>query len=87
MFLGREWRVPGVMGTVFRKMDRARMEKFAREKLSELGLMTIQDITQPVETLSGGQRQGVAVELTGTEFDLLHLLARLLQQLRSQTLR
>ena len=33
----------------------------AREKLSELGLMTIQNINQPVETLSGGQRQGVAV--------------------------
>ena len=37
------------------------MEKFAREKLSELGLMTIQNINQAVETLSGGQRQGVAV--------------------------
>jgi fructose transport system ATP-binding protein len=61
MFLGREWLMPGIMGSVFRKMDRARMEKFARDKLSELGLMTIQDITQPVETLSGGQRQGVAV--------------------------
>ena len=61
MFLGREWRKPGILGSVFRKMDRTRMEKFARDKLSELGLMTIQDITQPVETLSGGQRQGVAV--------------------------
>ena len=37
------------------------MEKFARDKLSELGLMTIQNINQTVETLSGGQRQGVAV--------------------------
>jgi fructose transport system ATP-binding protein len=37
------------------------MEKFARDKLSELGLMTIQNINQSVETLSGGQRQGVAV--------------------------
>jgi fructose transport system ATP-binding protein len=37
------------------------MEKFAREKLSELGLLTIQNINQAVETLSGGQRQGVAV--------------------------
>ncbi len=37
------------------------MEKFAREKLNELGLMTIQNINQAVETLSGGQRQGVAV--------------------------
>ena len=61
MFLGREWRKPGIMGTVFRQMDRPRMEKFAREKLSELGLMTIQNIHQAVETLSGGQRQGVAV--------------------------
>jgi fructose transport system ATP-binding protein len=34
---------------------------FAREKLNELGLMTIQNINQAVETLSGGQRQGVAV--------------------------
>ena len=31
------------------------------ETLTELGLMTIQNINQPVETLSGGQRQGVAV--------------------------
>jgi energy-coupling factor transporter ATP-binding protein EcfA2 len=37
------------------------MEKLARDKLSELGLMTIQNINQAVETLSGGQRQGVAV--------------------------
>jgi fructose transport system ATP-binding protein len=37
------------------------MEEFARQKLSELGLMTIQNINQAVETLSGGQRQGVAV--------------------------
>ena len=61
MFLGREWRKPGIMGQVFRQMDRKRMEAFAREKLSELGLMTIQNISQAVETLSGGQRQGVAV--------------------------
>ena len=61
MFLGREWRKPGIMGTVFRQLDRPRMEKFARDKLSELGLMTIQNIDQAVETLSGGQRQGVAV--------------------------
>jgi fructose transport system ATP-binding protein len=37
------------------------MQDFARDKLSELGLMTIQNINQAVETLSGGQRQGVAV--------------------------
>ena len=61
MFMGRELRAPGIMGTLFRKLDRPKMEKFAREKLNELGLMTIQNINQAVETLSGGQRQGVAV--------------------------
>jgi fructose transport system ATP-binding protein len=61
MFLGREWRKPGFMGKVLRQMDRPRMQQFAREKLNELGLMTIQDINQVVESLSGGQRQGVAV--------------------------
>ncbi|RVP06964.1 ATP-binding cassette domain-containing protein, partial [Sinorhizobium meliloti] len=61
MFLGREIRKPGIMGKWFRSLDRAAMEKQARAKLSELGLMTIQNINQAVETLSGGQRQGVAV--------------------------
>ncbi len=61
MFLGRELRKPGFMGRWLRALDRERMERVAREKLSELGLMTIQNIGQAVETLSGGQRQGVAV--------------------------
>ncbi len=61
MFLGREIKKPGPLGSIFRMMDRTAMQKFARDKLSELGLMTIQNINQPVETLSGGQRQGVAV--------------------------
>ncbi|GHC23735.1 MULTISPECIES: ATP-binding cassette domain-containing protein [Gemmobacter] len=61
MFMGRELRKPGLMGNLFRQLDRPAMEKFARAKLNELGLMTIQNINQPVETLSGGQRQGVAV--------------------------
>jgi fructose transport system ATP-binding protein len=61
MFLGREIRKPGVLGSWFKLLDRAAMERVARDKLSELGLMTIQNISQPVETLSGGQRQGVAV--------------------------
>jgi fructose transport system ATP-binding protein len=61
MFLGREIRKPGILGSVFRMLDRIAMEKRARDKLSELGLMTIQNIGQAVETLSGGQRQGVAV--------------------------
>ncbi|OBZ96768.1 sugar ABC transporter ATP-binding protein [Pararhizobium polonicum] len=61
MFLGREIRKPGPMGSIFRMLDRPKMAKIARDKLSELGLMTIQNINQAVETLSGGQRQGVAV--------------------------
>lgn len=61
MFLGRERRKPGILGSVFRQLDRAGMNRDAREKLSELGLLTIQNIGQAVETLSGGQRQGVAV--------------------------
>ncbi|MGB1034945.1 MAG: ATP-binding cassette domain-containing protein [Primorskyibacter sp.] len=61
MFMGREIRKPGFMGRWLRQLDRPAMEKFARDKLSELGLMTIQNINQAVETLSGGQRQGVAV--------------------------
>lgn len=61
MFMGREIRKQGIMGSLFRQLDRKQMEKFARDKLSELGLMTIQNINQAVETLSGGQRQGVAV--------------------------
>ena len=61
MFIGREWRKPGFAGTWLRALDSDRMRSFARDKLTELGLMTIQNIDQPVETLSGGQRQGVAV--------------------------
>lgn len=61
MFLGREIRKSGFLGSFFRMLDRGAMEKKAREKLTELGLMTIQNISQAVETLSGGQRQGVAV--------------------------
>jgi fructose transport system ATP-binding protein len=61
MFLGREIRKPGFMGEWLRMLDRPAMEKRARDKLTELGLMTIQNIGQAVETLSGGQRQGVAV--------------------------
>jgi len=61
MFMGREIRRKGLFGNLFKMLDHAQMEKSAREKLTELGLMTIQNINQTVETLSGGQRQGVAV--------------------------
>ena len=61
MFMGRELRKPGFAGKYLRMLDHRKMQQVAREKLSELGLMTIQNINQAVETLSGGQRQGVAV--------------------------
>jgi fructose transport system ATP-binding protein len=61
LFLGREKRKPGPLGTIFRLLDRAEMRREARQHLNALGLLTIQSIRQPVETLSGGQRQGVAV--------------------------
>jgi len=61
MFLGREIRQEGALGRMFRKLDHAKMQAEARTALSRLGLMTIQNINQPVETLSGGQRQGVAI--------------------------
>lgn len=61
LFMGREIRKQGFMGKYLRQLDKPAMEKFAREKLTELGLMTVQSINQTVETLSGGQRQGVAV--------------------------
>ncbi|MEP3279972.1 MAG: ATP-binding cassette domain-containing protein [Stappiaceae bacterium] len=66
MFLGREIRKTGPLGQYFRVLDRKKMQKVARDKLSELGLMTIQNINQAVETLSGGQRQGVAVARAAT---------------------
>ncbi len=61
MFVGREIVKQGPMGRYLRMLDHKKMEALAREKLSDLGLMTIQNINQAVETLSGGQRQGVAV--------------------------
>jgi fructose transport system ATP-binding protein len=61
MFLGREIRKPGILGRWLRSTDRKAMESRSRAMLSELGLATIQNISQAVETLSGGQRQGVAV--------------------------
>jgi len=61
LFLGREPRAPGILGSVFRKLDRGKMREEAKKQMTELGIMTIQDISQQVESLSGGQRQGVAV--------------------------
>ncbi len=61
LFLGRETRKPGFVGSVLRVVDRSGMRKRAQEALDDLGIGTLQDITQAVETLSGGQRQAVAV--------------------------
>jgi fructose transport system ATP-binding protein len=61
LFLGREMYKQGFLGKWFRMLDRRKMHDMARARLSELGLMTIQNISQLIETLSGGQRQGVAV--------------------------
>jgi fructose transport system ATP-binding protein len=61
LFLGRERRRAGIIGSVFRMVDKAGMRRDAKNALDELGIGTLQDITQAVETLSGGQRQAVAV--------------------------
>lgn len=61
MFLGRERRSAGVLGTVFRKLDSAGMRREAAEKMSALGIGTLQNMRQSVDTLSGGQRQAVVI--------------------------
>ncbi|KQV06541.1 ATP-binding cassette domain-containing protein [Leifsonia sp. Root112D2] len=61
LYLGREERRPGILGSVFRMMDTAGMRKRAKAELITLGISTLQDVTVPVENLSGGQRQAVAV--------------------------
>jgi fructose transport system ATP-binding protein len=61
LYLGREIRRSGALGRVLRMLDHGAMQRGAREQLQHLGIGTIQSITQAVETLSGGQRQAVAV--------------------------
>jgi len=61
IFLGRELRRAGIAGSVFRMLDKKKMRQEALGAMSELGLQTLQNVGQSVETLSGGQRQGVAV--------------------------
>lgn len=60
LYLGRELRRGGVLGTVFRLLDHGRMRAEAAAHLRDLRI-GIRSMTQAVETLSGGQRQGVAV--------------------------
>jgi fructose transport system ATP-binding protein len=60
LFLGRELRAPGILGSVFRRLDKKRMREEARRAMSELKFR-LPSIDNAVEALSGGQRQGVAV--------------------------
>lgn len=61
LYLGREVRKRGLLGKVFRKLDKKAMRQQSANHLRDLGISTLQNITQAVETLSGGQRQAVAV--------------------------
>ena len=61
LYLGREIRKKGPTGAILRMLDSSGMKKQAKEHISALGIGTIQNISQAVETLSGGQRQAVAV--------------------------
>jgi len=60
LFLGRELRRGGPLGHWLRWLDRPRMEREAGAQLDALGI-SVRSLTQAVETLSGGQRQGIAV--------------------------
>ncbi|GAA1435323.1 ATP-binding cassette domain-containing protein [Microlunatus lacustris] len=66
MFLGRERRRPGVLGSVFRMLDKKGMKEDAGRSMANLGIATVQNMDQAVETLSGGQRQAVAVARAAT---------------------
>ena len=60
LFLGRELRRPGVAGRLLRVLDKPRMVRETTAYLDELKI-SVRSMDQPVETLSGGQRQSVAV--------------------------
>jgi len=60
LFLGREIRKPGLPGSVFRLLDRKRMLADTASHLRSLQI-GIASARQSIESLSGGQRQGVAV--------------------------
>ncbi|HET6954159.1 MAG TPA: ATP-binding cassette domain-containing protein, partial [Acidimicrobiales bacterium] len=61
LYLAREERRPGPLGSVLRMLDKKGMKQRAGEAVEKLGIQTIQNMGQAVETLSGGQRQAVAV--------------------------
>jgi fructose transport system ATP-binding protein len=60
IFLGRETRRGGPLGAGLRLLDKRAMRRDAASHFAELRI-GVQSMTQPVESLSGGQRQGVAV--------------------------
>lgn len=66
MYLGREDLRRGFLGKVLRMTDRKGMRLRAKERIDSLGIRTIQDMDVPVEQLSGGQRQAVAVARAAT---------------------
>lgn len=60
LFLGRELRRAGFLGSVLRMLDKKKMLQTSIERMNDLKV-GIRSMTQAVETLSGGQRQCVAV--------------------------
>ena len=58
---GYRERLDGPLGILLRKLDTRGMRTRAREQITKLGITTVRDMTRRVETLSGGQRQAVAV--------------------------
>ncbi len=60
LFLGRELRRPGLLGSALRMLDKKKMLEESVARMAELKV-GIRSMTQAVETLSGGQRQCVAV--------------------------
>jgi fructose transport system ATP-binding protein len=60
LFLGRELRCRGILGSWFRLLDKRRMKREAQREMDELKFH-LPSIDSAVEDLSGGQRQGVAV--------------------------
>lgn len=60
LFLGREIRRPGFLGRVLQMIDKKKMLEESIARMNDLKV-GIRSMTQAVETLSGGQRQCVAV--------------------------
>ena len=60
MFMGREIRKSGILGSALRMLDKKEMRRQAAANMAELKI-GLRSLSQPVESLSGGQRQGVAV--------------------------